>query len=1187
MRANRIMVTHSSQIVILLFIISFRLSAQGISLPANHLLPVVMGPSPTAASLGKYGQWPVNYYTGIPNISIPIYEIKSGDIGLPVSLSYHAGGIKVEDISSWMGTGWDLSAGGAITRTMVGLPDEQYGGFYYNYYNHVNQIKTSYNLNTKADWNFFNSVANSVFDSEPDIYYFNFAGYSGRFFFDTSGTFHAIPENSLKVVKNPFLSVYNHWEIQDDNGTTYIFGPGDDNTTTEAGKEYSWTTGSSNDLGDVRNPVATAWYLTAIISKEKTDTISLQYTSKFESITNPRSQSYDIISNFATVSNWASSHAADMASIQFPYYRVTFSQPTGRTHRGNTNLSSITWRGGTIQFTAGLSRQDLVWAGATSGTMLTNMQVKSMNNQVIKNYNFLYSYTNSRYYLNTMRLMDGAGNKINDYSFNYYSPLPDRTSYAQDHWGYYNGVTANTDLLVTIPSLVSNLPIYTAHADRTSNASTMVYGSLYQINYPTGGRTQFEYEPNQCDGSSIQTLDPGVVINTNVIGGLRIRSIKNYADAGCTLVSARSFQYSTGNLLTAPSYNHYLENNIESYATCQNPPCPIECYFFARLLEITSTSQNILGFTQGATVGYTTVTERYADLNNNDNGYAKYTYSYSPDIGNNFNLNVGYWQPANINALNRSYPADEYEYKRGMLLSETNYTRSPDGSYFPVKNVQHDYNFNDGNAGNRFFQMKALRVKGLRFGGYGCAQWNTNGNTTGIDDYSKDFGFSYYNVTTSWVQKTATTTTTYDQNGQNPLTTQVSYAYNNSLNLQPTTISTTDSKGNSLMTVNKFPNDFAAPQGSPPNIYNMMVSQNMISPIISQTKFVNGVQTEAQINNYGFSGPSNNLILPSSIQTQMQTNPLEARVNFYSYDNYGNVLEQSKTNDAHEVYLYGYKSLYPVAKIIGTTYTAASSYVTQAQLDNAYNQTDYQFRGSLNNLRTNLTGALVSTYTYAPLLGVTGETDPSGKQSIFQYDNAGRLNIIRDKDSNIIKTISYYYAASSGACTGSNVYYSFPQSGLYTKNGCPSGFVGSSVWYTVPAGAYASGISQADADLIAMNQVSTNGQNYANANGNCILPPPPSVTMSCNNTGGFGPYTEVYINTSTNLQYTFTVTAAGGTLGTIPQGTYNLTITADPSLGTSIFQAGCNSLSKRGTTATFTNLSVTSTACNQTIISVL
>lgn len=88
--------------------------------------------SPTAASLGKYADIPVNNHTGIPGISIPIYTVKEGSLELPVSLSYHAGGLKVMETASWVGAGWSLNAGGVITRTVRGAPDEKGTSSVYN-----------------------------------------------------------------------------------------------------------------------------------------------------------------------------------------------------------------------------------------------------------------------------------------------------------------------------------------------------------------------------------------------------------------------------------------------------------------------------------------------------------------------------------------------------------------------------------------------------------------------------------------------------------------------------------------------------------------------------------------------------------------------------------------------------------------------------------------------------------------------------------------------------------------------------------------------------------------------------------------------------------------------------------------------------------------------------------------------
>ncbi|MCE5227949.1 MAG: hypothetical protein LLG05_19085 [Porphyromonadaceae bacterium] len=82
------------------------------------------GKSPEVAAIERYGTYPVNYSVGIPDITIPIYTINTGKLELPISMSYHLGGVRVNDIASWIGLGWSLKSNGSISREMNGTPDE-------------------------------------------------------------------------------------------------------------------------------------------------------------------------------------------------------------------------------------------------------------------------------------------------------------------------------------------------------------------------------------------------------------------------------------------------------------------------------------------------------------------------------------------------------------------------------------------------------------------------------------------------------------------------------------------------------------------------------------------------------------------------------------------------------------------------------------------------------------------------------------------------------------------------------------------------------------------------------------------------------------------------------------------------------------------------------------------------------
>lgn len=79
--------------------------------------------TPEAVAFHKVNFLPVNLYTGKIPINIPIYEIKIGNIVVPVSLSYNMSGIKVDDEASNVGLGWSLNAGGSVLRIIKNMED--------------------------------------------------------------------------------------------------------------------------------------------------------------------------------------------------------------------------------------------------------------------------------------------------------------------------------------------------------------------------------------------------------------------------------------------------------------------------------------------------------------------------------------------------------------------------------------------------------------------------------------------------------------------------------------------------------------------------------------------------------------------------------------------------------------------------------------------------------------------------------------------------------------------------------------------------------------------------------------------------------------------------------------------------------------------------------------------------------
>ncbi len=273
----------------LFFILSF--STISIAQPINKLIDNVALPDANAISLGKYTDVPVSYYTGVPNISIPIATVEQGSLQLPISLSYHAGGVRVSEVASWVGLGWSLNAGGVITRTVLGKPDEG-DQVAQGYWNEASSLAA---VNEEDNFQYYPTLGNGScvgvvcdaaagrVDSEPDIFSFNFSGYSGKFWIKPNDEFGApgevvlIPKQDLKVERltgnqGSYYGDY-HFRITTPDGTKYVFGYVDG--TNPATALHLPHTGNSP-----QPPYATSWYLRKIESADAEHSITLSYVEE-------------------------------------------------------------------------------------------------------------------------------------------------------------------------------------------------------------------------------------------------------------------------------------------------------------------------------------------------------------------------------------------------------------------------------------------------------------------------------------------------------------------------------------------------------------------------------------------------------------------------------------------------------------------------------------------------------------------------------------------------------------------------------------------------------------------------------------------------------------------------------------------------------------------------------------------
>lgn len=138
----------------------------------------------------------------------------------------------------------------------------------------------------------------------------------------------------------------------------------------------------------------------------------------------------------------------------------------------------------------------------------------------------------------------------------------------------------------------------------------------------------------------------------------------------------------------------------------------------------------------------------------------------------------------------------------------------------------------------------------------------------------------------------------------------------------------------------------------------------------------------------------------------------------------------------------------------------------------------------IDELRLYPLNSELTTYTYKPLVGNTSTTNPNSITTHYRYDNFNRLKSVLDLDKNIIKNYEHKYVDVANI-TPTYLYYN-RKIGLDFYKSCDYWQQGSSVHYSVPAEKYFSFISQEDADQQGISDATSNGQAYANNNGNCV-----------------------------------------------------------------------------------------------------
>lgn len=1034
-------------------------------------LPKVILPSPEAVSLFKFQNYPVDHSTGLTQIGVPIYEVKSGSLSVPIGLSYHAAGRKVDDLDGPIALGWSLNAGGSISRTVKGSAD--FAQFKFPYPFNPETIVTAtdyitleqimhYTLNplevNQSNWK----------DSEYDIFSYYFGNNSGKFVFKD--------ENN---VKTPSLLPYKPYVVtpvyhQNENNYTKLAGI---NILDDKGVLYEFMPNGHYTDG-AGFYVDNEFSLTKIISADKVDTISFLYTSFNQTRANITET---IIANDKIRPELGSNDNLTGVNSTFSTNYDFYSIP---------RIQQINFKQGKVVFSL-----------VTGSDKIDNIKVFDKKNSLIKNIKFERSrqdgasvgtVSNVTNKLDAIVFNGGSGVAVERYTFEYFpTPTPSGATvktvdpHHRDWWGYFNA-SGQRNLVprynnlewVRSGSISHDYGIGNTAANREPNLYGVESGVLKKITYPTGGSTEFIYELNRYKHYSSAQGKFGP--------GLRIYQIKTDDRNGTT--SYLTYRYGEnengyGSIDLVPGINTMSKEAHYYYFMPNNDKNPYNSFGTTTYRERTFYSDFIPQLQEIASrpVTYTTVTE-YLGTPDDNTGKTIYKYDYQPWTSQSYqnsrdNLTIralhvvghNYWdKPSLINKKEYKNIANNLPYQLIKETVNTYHTTELDNvsglhivrmNIFPQRDRAADP---DPAYSGKFVEPWAI----LR-----------TSNPTNLP-----YAFAKYQINVGYKTLGSSSQTIYNTDGTSSVN-KTSYIYNSRQLINSITNISSDS--HDVKVEFKYPFDYQNI-----GVLSQMASPalNMLNYPIEEIKSKNSVVVSATKTDYLNWGTVVPRIYPQTIQTKNGTLPYEVKIRFHRYDIGGNLLSVSKNDGPRENYIWSYQRQYPVAKVINSTYDAIETLLGGKTAVEAFSYSNPLSSEAIENfispLRASILGNLqVTSFAYRPLVGMTHQTDIRGMTTYYEYDDYQRLTNILDHNGDIIQRNQYNN--NNGVSEDPSIYFNRYVSRNFTKNNCVAGY-GTEVAYRVPANKYSSTVSQADADAKARADIQANGQNYANQNGVCF-----------------------------------------------------------------------------------------------------
>lgn len=1029
-------------------IVFFPLRAQ--DRPRPYPIDVIPA-SPTAHSFHQYGDVPVTLFNGLPNISIPLMEVGDRDLRLPISLSYHASGINPEQHPSWVGLGWNLQAGGVITRVENGAIDETVttgpaDSLAYSYY-------TNYQINDRADWDSFASLQRFITPSpianpSPDEFRFSFMGYSGSFYLNHLGQWQVKSKQNIAIqVENDepgsidvFVRSANHEERQQitrtfqrfvlttEDGTRYTFG-GDTSTI-----EFTQRLTSSTDpnFGDI---ISKSWYLSEIESIDGRK-ITLEYeTSFWQAEQSVSTQLYIRLgetvvegsSDTLTTLIRQQSPKIASANLIYPVYLRKIITPNAEVHFLRSETTQLRYNfqdpsPNPLEFLPENNKDD---GDKPSWYQLDSIQLIAKGENEVRQYvGFTYSEDeNRRLTLLGLRVM-GTQAAQGPYTFAYNSDrLPKYNALKQDHWGYYNGRNFFEENPLGTGEFYDQDDTTAYYNSRNPVVDSMKAEILTKITYPTGGTTCFVYEPH--DYSQIATNFPFDLLPVSgpppTAGGLRIDSIISTPGYNAPEVF-KTYHY-VNDFLNGGAESSGILSDSASYATELQDG---DIYNW----ELSSVPVEPFLTTDGNHITYSEVTEELSD-----GSFTVYRYTNHDNLEyRDENANTTLVTRVSESQRWRYDPFTSRELERGNLLSKAMYRA--DSSV--VMEEVYTYN-SDPNRFDEFVRNIDVKDRTFFIGERNALNVVFNWRITAFKEYT----YTPY--------MTSKTERLYDPEDDSQFVETVyTYQYDNPVHNQLTRTQMTDSEDSIRVTRYTYPPDLTS------NLYNRdtLVARHVFTPAVVQVDSV-GSRQSFQVERYMNRALANTeLIVLDSTITYPSGEGIDPIRMFYQYDTIGNIVQVQKEDDLPAAFIWGYNGEFPIAEVLNATadqilYTGfeeetssvstdafsgnqahVGNYLVELPSPGTYQLIYWQDTGSgwilqsatisadttinsgmnrIDDVRLYPVGALMRNLTYDRLYGQTSLTDACGIVRRFRYDGLGRLKLVRDHQDRIEQSYFYRY----------------------------------------------------------------------------------------------------------------------------------------------------------------------------------